>query len=52
MTEQPIELEPDRPPKSGRWADEHPTPTPAEIAEGNRLGREIDPDDDQDNGGV
>ncbi len=40
----------DTPPKSGKWAEEHPRPMLEEIAAGNQLGRVIDIDDDTDNG--
>jgi hypothetical protein len=45
------ETEPDDPPRSGVWVNS-PTadPTPEELAEGERQGREIDRDDDEDNG--
>ena len=46
-----VETDPDDPPSSGVWV-ESPTasPTPEELAEGERQGREIDIDDDEDNG--
>jgi hypothetical protein len=52
-TEVEIETEPEDPPRSGEWVDpeeffEHPTDE--ELAEGERLGREIDIDDDEDSG--
>lgn len=53
MTDEPIILEADQPPKSGRWVDSHDVleqRTPADEERGNRLGRDIDPDDDNDNG--
>lgn len=45
------ETEPDDQPRSGVWVDS-PTgsPTDEELAEGERQGREIDLDDDEDNG--
>lgn len=42
----------DEPPKSGEFADEHPSPTDEEIAVGNQLGEDIDVENDDDNGGV
>lgn len=48
-----VELEADEPPKSGEWVDVHDVlmnPTEEEIAEGDRLGSTIDPEDDEDNG--
>lgn len=48
--EQDLVLPVDEPPKGGEWAEEHPELTAEEIAEGNRLGQVIDPDDDEDNG--
>jgi hypothetical protein len=33
-----------------RWTEEHPSPTLAEITEGERLRQAIDTDDDTDNG--
>lgn len=55
MTE-PIDLPViDEPPKSGVWVDHEEwfgDLSDDEIAEGNRLGGAIDPDDDDDNGGV
>jgi hypothetical protein len=53
MTDNVIELEPDEPPKSGKWVDVHDVlsnPTEEEIEEGLRMGREIDTEDDEDNG--
>lgn len=46
-----VETEPDDPPRSGVWANS-PTahPSPEELAVGERQGREIDLDDDEDNG--
>lgn len=48
-----IDLEPDEPPRDGVFRE---VPfreiTAEEVEEGNRLGREIDTDDDEDNGGV
>lgn len=46
-----VETDPDDPPSSGVWVDS-PTaePTSEELAEGERQGREIDIDDDEDNG--
>jgi hypothetical protein len=51
---QPTETGPvDTPPKSGEFADwDGAQLDPGVIAEGNRLGQTIDPDDDTDNGGV
>ncbi len=40
----------DTPPKSGKWAEEHPRPTLEEVAAGNWLGRVIGVDDDTDAG--
>jgi hypothetical protein len=37
-------------PKGGAWADEHPELTDDEVEAGERLGRSIDVDDDDDNG--
>lgn len=51
--EEIIELEPDEPPKSGEWVDVHDVlaePTEEEMAEGERQGQAIDPEDDDDNG--
>ena len=48
--EENLVLPADETPKNGVWAEEHPELTPEEIAEGNRLGEVIDPDDDEDNG--
>jgi hypothetical protein len=41
----------DEPPKTGEWAEEHPEATPEEIELGNRLGQDIDREDDTDTGG-
>lgn len=52
---QTIELEPDDPPKSGRWVDACDVianPTPEEMEAGVALGEEIDPDDDEDAGAL
>lgn len=47
----PVELEPDEPPKSGVFVEHDEIElTRDEIAEGDRLGRVIDPDDDEDTG--
>ena len=43
----------DDPPRSGEWVDPEDAlhnPTEQELAESERLGREIDVDDDADNG--
>jgi hypothetical protein len=43
----------DDPPRSGAWVDPEDfmaEPTDAELAEGERLGRSIDVDNDDDNG--
>jgi hypothetical protein len=43
----------DDPPRSGEWVDPedfYADPTDDELAEGDRLGRTIDVDDDDDNG--
>lgn len=48
-----IVIEPDDPPKSGVWVDHeqfYDDMTPEELAEGDRLGREIDVDNDWDTG--
>jgi hypothetical protein len=48
-----IECEPDDPPRSGEWVDSHDAlenPTNDELHEGEHHGREIDIDDDEDNG--
>lgn len=37
-------------PRDGIWRDAKTAPTPDEIDEGNRLGRTIDINDDEDNG--
>jgi hypothetical protein len=45
--------EEDEPPTGGVWGDSEEflhNPTKEELAEGERLGREIDADDDEDNG--
>ena len=45
----------DDPPKTGRWVDHEDWfegLSEDDYAEGNRLGSAIDPDDDDDNGGV
>jgi hypothetical protein len=43
----------DTPPSSGEFVDwEGAQLDPETVAEGNQLGRDIDPDDDDDNGGV
>lgn len=53
MTDAPEEMPVDQPPKDGTWADwDGAQHDPATIAEGNRLGNTIDPDDDNDNGGI
>ncbi len=52
-TDEPTILEADQPPKSGRWVDSHDVlgaRTADDEERGNRLGRTIDPDDDEDNG--
>jgi hypothetical protein len=44
---------PDEPPTSGDWVDTDDViaePTEEELAEGQRLGEEIDPDDDDSTG--
>jgi hypothetical protein len=44
---------PDEPPSSGDWVDVHDVlaePTDEELAEGKRLGKAIDVDDDDDTG--
>jgi hypothetical protein len=44
---------PDEPPQSGEWVDTDEViaaPTEEELAEGQRLGEEIDPEDDDDTG--
>lgn len=41
----PQDVEPDV------WAEDHPEPTDREIEMGNDLGKIIDIDDDEDNGG-
>lgn len=51
--EEIIELPADEPPEDGVFREvDFRSLTDEEIEEGNRLGREIDPDDDDDNGGV
>lgn len=53
MTDQPIKLEPDSSPERG--ADPHHVlddASPDDERAGNDLGQRIDPDDDDDNGGV
>jgi hypothetical protein len=35
-----------------RWVNEHPYPTPDEIAAGERLRQVINPDDDHDPGPI
>jgi hypothetical protein len=48
-----IEVEPEDPPRSGEWVDHEEffeSPTDEELAEGERLGQEIDVDDDEDSG--
>jgi hypothetical protein len=48
-----VEVEPENPPRSGEWVDSEDffvNPTVDELAEGYRLGRNIDVDDDEDNG--
>jgi hypothetical protein len=50
MSDESAELLPAIDSDPDEWADEHPEATPEEIAEGNRLGREIDIDDDEDTG--
>jgi hypothetical protein len=48
-----VETEQDDPPSSGQWVDPEEfihNPTDEEVAEGERLGNEIDIDDDEDNG--
>lgn len=53
LPEKVVELEPDEPPKSGEWVDIHDEElSEEEISEGQRLGMDIDVDDDEDNGGV
>ncbi|PYG00149.1 hypothetical protein SAMN05216184_10488 [Georgenia satyanarayanai] len=55
MSDTPVELPVlDTPPKSGTFAPElaELEPTPEEVAAGNELGVAIDPDDDDDNGGL
>ena len=51
---EPVELPAvDEPPRSGVFVEHDELElTDAEIAEGNRLGQVIDPDDDEDSGGV
>jgi hypothetical protein len=44
---------PDDPPSNDEWVDIDEVianPTEEELAEGQRLGEEIDPDDDEDSG--
>jgi hypothetical protein len=48
-----VEIEPEDPPSSGKWVDHEEffeDPTDDELAEGERLGHEIDVDNDEDNG--
>jgi hypothetical protein len=50
-SETEIETDPDEPPRSGVFVDHDDLePDDDELAEGERLGLEIDPDDDEDNG--
>lgn len=47
-----VDLPPDAPPSSGRFADPHPDLTDEEAELGERLGQQINVDDDDDNGGL
>lgn len=51
MSDTPAEfiLPEDEPPKNGEWY-EHTPLTEEEIAQGNRLGNTIDPENDEDSG--
>lgn len=49
-----VELPADEPPKDGTWVDfcDSDELSPEEIEAGEALREAIDPDDDEDNGGV
>jgi hypothetical protein len=54
MSDELVDLPPDKPPRSGSWVDLHDDVleqiTPEEIDAGERLNELIDVDDDDDNG--
>ena len=53
MSDQPLKLPADDPPKDGKWVDLHDEPlSEEEQMAGKKLGEDIDTEDDEDNGGV